>query len=222
MKEVTCNYNTKQNGCPLQVGMSLRGQPTPWQKLECTEPRMSLSKKLWNFNTPLTPALQCLMMPKEPCILYTGFLPMDLMKSNATGSNCSNTMKSLRRTYPWQTDTILFRRLCEDAGVDDPGLTDLLINGVQLTGQAEETGQFESLVVEPTMDNVQLIKSSRWTRKKILSGNNRGCTQDVRTHIWQEALKEVLAEFAVFGGDPWDHAGTKVHCFQAIWTGSIW
>lgn len=86
---------------------------------------------------------------------------------------------------------LLFRRLCEDAGVDDPGLTDLLINGVQLTGQAEETGQFENLVVEPTMNNVQLMKSSKWTRKKILSSSTRGCTQDVRTHIWQEALKEV-------------------------------
>eukprot|EP00434_Breviolum_minutum_P009828 symbB.v1.2.008656.t1/scaffold540.1/size189765/21 len=86
---------------------------------------------------------------------------------------------------------LLFRRLCEDAGVDDPGLTDLLINGVQLTGQAEETGQFESLVVEPTMNNMQLMKFSKWTRKKVLSSNTRGCTQDVRTHIWQEALKEV-------------------------------
>ena len=108
-------------------------------------------------------------------------------------------MRSTNFTLPWtQTakglihdkQILLFRRLCEDAGVDDPGLTDLLINGVQLTGQAEETGQFESLVMEPTMNNVQLMKSSKWTRKKILSSSTRGCTQDVRTHIWQEALKE--------------------------------
>lgn len=79
----------------------------------------------------------------------------------------------------------------EDSVKMPPGLIDLLINGVQLTGQAEETGQFESLVVEPAMNNVQLMKSSKWTRKKILPGNNGGCTQDVRIHIWQEALKEV-------------------------------
>lgn len=85
---------------------------------------------------------------------------------------------------------LLFRRLCEDAGVDDPGLSDLLINGVKLTGQAEETGQFETLIVEPTMSDVQLMKSSKWTRRKIMSGRNDGSPQDVRSHIWQEALKE--------------------------------
>ena len=86
---------------------------------------------------------------------------------------------------------LLFRRLCEDAGVDDPGLTDILVNGVKLTGQADETSQFESLKLEPTMTDIQLMKSSRWTRKKILSKERVGSTTDVRKHLWQEALTEV-------------------------------
>lgn len=48
----------------------------------------------------------------------------------------------------------LFKQLCEDAGVDDEGLLDTLVNGVKLTGTGE-TGQFEADIKEHSTSNVQ-------------------------------------------------------------------
>lgn len=84
----------------------------------------------------------------------------------------------------------LFQRMCEDAGVEDDGLVDLLVSGVKLTGRASETGLFPFEEVEQVIKESQLMKSTKWNRRKILAKPAPG-SQAVKEAIWTGALEEV-------------------------------
>ena len=85
---------------------------------------------------------------------------------------------------------LLFKQMCRDAGVEDDGLCDLLANGVKLTGSGGSTAQFEPDVREPSISNVQLIKSATWTRKKILGKSSGEASDKVIKSVWDGACEE--------------------------------
>ena len=85
---------------------------------------------------------------------------------------------------------LLFARMCADAGVEDAGLVDLLLNGVKLTGRGGTTAHFEEDVKEPSISNVQSMKSSIWTRKKILGRSSGDVSKRVLKVIWDGACDE--------------------------------
>ena len=62
---------------------------------------------------------------------------------------------------------LLFQQMCLDAGVEDTTVHELLFTRVKLAGVGEDSGQFEKDQKEPAMSNVQLMRSSKWTRRKI-------------------------------------------------------
>ena len=96
----------------------------------------------------------------------------------------------LRRSLIEEKKVLLFKRMCQDAGVDDDGLSDILVNGVKLVGQADQTGQFPKLIQEPAMSSVQLMNSTKWTRKRAMAVD-KDTPKDVKEHIWNGALDEV-------------------------------
>ena len=85
---------------------------------------------------------------------------------------------------------LLFSRVCVYAGVEDAGLVDFLLNGVKLTGMGDATAQFDEDIKEPPISNVQLMKSSTWTRKKILGKSNGDVSERVLKAIWDGAWDE--------------------------------
>jgi hypothetical protein len=85
---------------------------------------------------------------------------------------------------------LLFQLMCRDAGVDDEGLGDLIASGVKLTGQGEYSRQFEEELKPPAISNVDLMRSSKWTRRKILGRSNLHVPDNVREQVWQGALDE--------------------------------
>lgn len=84
---------------------------------------------------------------------------------------------------------LLFRQMCIDAGVEDDGLLDLRVNGVKLTGLGEPTGIFPEEVLPPAISDVQLMKSSRWNRKALMS-KSYDSPSHVSEAIWEAALEE--------------------------------
>lgn len=88
---------------------------------------------------------------------------------------------------------LLFKQMCQDAMVEDDGLLELMVSGVKLTGQAEPSGQFETEVKPPALSNVQLMKSSKWTKHRVLAASRTTGNKpdEVQSQIWSGALEEV-------------------------------
>ena len=81
-----------------------------------------------------------------------------------------------------------FREMCFDAGIDDPELCDLQVNGTPLTGSSNS---FEAEDNIPAMSDVQFMKSSRWSRKMLSGRKNQGVADPhVEAEIWKGALEE--------------------------------
>ena len=86
---------------------------------------------------------------------------------------------------------ILFREMCVDAGIDDPELCDLLVNGTPLVGKSGSSNLFEAEDNIPAMSDVQLMKSSRWSRKMLSGRKTHGAADPhVEAEIWKGALEE--------------------------------
>lgn len=83
---------------------------------------------------------------------------------------------------------LLFQRMCQDACVQDDDLCDLIVNGIKLAGQGEDSLQFETDVKPAAMSNIDLLRSSKW---KILGRSNSAVSDEVKLHVWQGALEEV-------------------------------
>ena len=84
---------------------------------------------------------------------------------------------------------LLFHHMCIDAGIEDEGLLDLMVNGVKLTGMGESTGLFPEEVISPAISDIQLMRSSRWNRKALM-GKSYDATSRVSEAIWEAALDE--------------------------------
>lgn len=81
--------------------------------------------------------------------------------------------------------------MCIDAGIDDPGLCDLQVNGTPLTGKSGKSNLFEDEDNIPAMSDVQLMKSSRWSRKMLSKRKSQIATDlCVEAEIWKGALEE--------------------------------
>lgn len=87
---------------------------------------------------------------------------------------------------------LLFQEMCKAAGVEDDGLLDLQLVGTPLTGVSGQTGLFEPASVgEPAMDDVQLMKSARWSRK-MLAGKKFSATDvELNREVWFNTMREV-------------------------------
>lgn len=86
---------------------------------------------------------------------------------------------------------LLFDAMCKDAGVEDEGLLELLCGGVKLTGQGSRTNLFEENLLEPSLTDHQLMKSSKWTKRMILGKSSLNSSEDVKRSVWKGALEEV-------------------------------
>ena len=86
---------------------------------------------------------------------------------------------------------LLFKHMCKDAGIEDDFLVDLLVNGVKLTGVGALTSQFELDRKEPAMTEEQLMKSTRWTRRKVLGSNSSTPDAAVAKEVWKGTCDKV-------------------------------
>lgn len=81
--------------------------------------------------------------------------------------------------------------MCADAGVGDNFLADLMMHGVNLTGVRPKSQQFEDKVKKPAISEAQLLRSSRWTRPKLLGSQAGAQEASIRRELWRGAMREV-------------------------------
>ena len=103
---------------------------------------------------------------------------------------------------------LLFEEMCRDAGITDEGLQCLQLNRAP-------TGLFRSDETEAAVTEVQLMKSARWSRRKIL-GEKRGDPQsaEVRAAVWEITMGASLG----IGIGP--NCGAPLHCLQKVRPGT--
>lgn len=88
--------------------------------------------------------------------------------------------------------TLLLAEMCRDAGVPDNGLLELQLAGTPLTGVSGSTGLFEDAeACQPAMDDVQLMKSSRWSRKMVAGRESNTMDMELNKDVWEITMKEV-------------------------------
>ena len=73
----------------------------------------------------------------------------------------------------------------------DEFLADIMMNDVSLTGNGHKTQQFEDDERKPALSDVQLMRSSRWTRPKVMGSQSGTQGEDVKAELWQSAVEEV-------------------------------
>eukprot|EP00435_Cladocopium_sp_Y103_P039589 s268_g10.t1 len=85
----------------------------------------------------------------------------------------------------------LFEAMCFDAGIDieDSGL-DLLLAGVPLTGKGPACAFFDEEHGEPALTEEQLMRSSRWSRRRVLGRASSSASVEIRDEVWRLALEE--------------------------------
>ena len=93
-----------------------------------------------------------------------------------------NLMKTCLESVIADKRCLLVQRMADDAGVGDPGLANLMLTGVKLTGVGGYSPLFEPLDDAPALDDRQLMKSSRWSRRMIL-GKSSGQHLDTRDDV---------------------------------------
>eukprot|EP00438_Fugacium_kawagutii_P011611 Skav216067 [mRNA] locus=scaffold389:28036:29832:+ [translate_table: standard] len=108
-----------------------------------------------------------------------------------TESSLHDAMDADREQIVHDKQFLLYKHMCRDAGVGDDFLSDLMMHGVSLTGVGPKTQQFEDDAKKPAISEVQLMRSSRWTRPKLL-GSQAGVQEiETRRELWQRAMDEV-------------------------------
>ena len=84
----------------------------------------------------------------------------------------------------------LFEAMCADAGIEDTGL-DLLVAGVPLIGKGPTCSLFEAEDNCAALTSEQLMKSSKWSRPRVLGKSRSGAPGAVRDEVWRLATEEV-------------------------------
>lgn len=85
---------------------------------------------------------------------------------------------------------LLLQRMADDAGVGDSGLAELMHNGVKLTGMGGASQLFESEEGQPALSDIQLMKSAKWNRSRILGKTSQEGSADTRRDVWLGAQEE--------------------------------
>ena len=86
---------------------------------------------------------------------------------------------------------LLFADMCQDAGVPDSGLLDLQLGGTPLSGISGATGLFPEAHQKPAMDDSQLMKSSRWSRKMVSGRDHGAMDKELSSEVWNITMSEV-------------------------------
>ena len=81
--------------------------------------------------------------------------------------------------------------MCIDAGVQDPGLTELQVLGAALYGASGNSNLFDDDSHTAALDEVQLMKSSRWSRRMLLTKDHGHMDPEVKAAVWNVTLQEV-------------------------------
>ena len=87
---------------------------------------------------------------------------------------------------------LLFRTMCEDAGVGDPGLFDELTEGFRLTGKMNESGQFPRKLRPAAITVQQLRESSVWAKRMVYTSCKRVASDpEIAESVYQETIQQV-------------------------------
>eukprot|EP00435_Cladocopium_sp_Y103_P019275 s793_g4.t1 len=102
------------------------------------------------------------------------------------------SMKPHRAALVEKKKFLLLVEMCRDAGVDDPGLFDLLFSGASLIGKSGASNLFDKEDSEPAMTAEQLMKSSRWSRKVVKARVSSSSSDAALTsEVWKITEEEV-------------------------------
>ena len=97
-----------------------------------------------------------------------------------------------RRVLVEDKRVLLLAEMCRDAGVHDDGLADLQLSGAPLTGISGATGLFSPVEQQPpAMDDTQLMKSSRWSRKMVAAKDSGVADVRLEEEVWNITMDEV-------------------------------
>ena len=87
---------------------------------------------------------------------------------------------------------LLFHEMCQDAGLQGEELHHLQLQGVQLTGVDQPTELFKPVESRPAITKMQLMKSSKWSRKVVLRSTTKSVQDaEVRQAVWEVTQDEL-------------------------------
>ena len=92
-----------------------------------------------------------------------------------------------------QKKFLLFAEMSRDAGVQDDGLVELQSLGTSLYGRSGSSNLFQEDETDPAMTELQLMRSSRWSRKMLKSRSPVTSDEKVLQDVWEVTLKEAEA-----------------------------
>eukprot|EP00435_Cladocopium_sp_Y103_P072170 s444_g39.t1 len=89
---------------------------------------------------------------------------------------------------------LLFKRMMEDAGIEDASLLDELREGFRLTGQLEASGLFRPRFKPADMTVAELRNTSKWARHAIVGSCKRVAeNKEVAEAVWEETCNQLQA-----------------------------
>ena len=86
---------------------------------------------------------------------------------------------------------LLFQRMCSDAGILDNDFVELQAQGAQLVGNGVCTSLFREDHVPAAMSRDNLMKASKWTRRRILGRKAVQVDSELCEEIWRLSMDEV-------------------------------
>lgn len=108
----------------------------------------------------------------------------------AAESSLHEAMDKEREAIVRDKRFLLCKHMCADAGVGDDFLADLMMNGVNLTGVGPKPQQFEDDSKKPAISEAQLMRSSRWTRPKLMGSQAGAQESSIRKELWHGAIED--------------------------------
>ena len=86
---------------------------------------------------------------------------------------------------------LLFKSMCEHAGVEDAELSAVQIVGADLTGIGCYSNLFDPVDAIPALTQTQVMKAARWTRRKVLGRQRPDDDARISEAVWTATLDEV-------------------------------
>ncbi|CAE7638477.1 Abcb1a [Symbiodinium sp. CCMP2592] len=102
-----------------------------------------------------------------------------------------NAMDPDREELVHDKKFLLFKSMCEHAGVEDAELSTLQIVGAELTGIGGYSNLFDPVEAVPALTQAQVMKAARWTRRKVLGRQRPDDDTCIAEAVWTATLDEV-------------------------------
>ena len=85
----------------------------------------------------------------------------------------------------------LFKRMCADAGVDDPDLLELYLIGASLVGDGGDAPEFPAQSRPAWMKVEDVQRASKWTRRRAMGKQGAAQPTQLEKDVWAKTKEEL-------------------------------